>query len=223
MSDNKPLRSRLTGAWQLESYVALPSPGSPLDPVYPMTKSAQGILLYSSDGYMAANILIPGQRAFNAISEVGVDDAQWAEAGKRNFAYSGPFFITEEEGRGEVLRHKMQVSSNPNWTGDIQERTWRFEEDGKILVLSVDEPAEIKGEKRVPELRWRKINLLTRVLYPDPLLIEVEAGADVEVDGASELEVWLAVDDTDSPESPLVDAELMSELEDDKVPELPLL
>ncbi|KAI9664686.1 MAG: hypothetical protein M1821_006133 [Bathelium mastoideum] len=121
-----------------------------------MTEHCQGTLIYTPDGYISVHILNPGQKSFN-ITGSGVDDAQWAESAKRYLAYSGPFYITEEDGKGEVLRHDMQVSNRPAWVGEVQQRTWDFEEDGKVLILSVDEPVDMQGEKRIPELRWRKL------------------------------------------------------------------
>lgn len=137
----RPLRERLAGAWHLESYVAHPaSPDSKARPIHPMTKSVAGIILYTSDGYMSAQMLIPGQKPFK-LGEANSE--QWAEAGRRYMGYTGPFYITEEHGK-EVLRHSMQVSNMPGSVGDIQIRDWRFEEDGQVLVLGNDEPTPIK-------------------------------------------------------------------------------
>ena len=148
------------------SYIAYPTPTSPIQrPTYPMTKNLTGLIMYTQDGYMSAHMLIPGQKSFKRGEG---DDAQWAEAGKRCFAYAGPYYISDEEGGGregkgeegeeggedgrqtgtrghrEVLRHTFQVCSLPGWMGDIQVRTWAFEEDGQVLVLGSAEPTEIK-------------------------------------------------------------------------------
>lgn len=91
---------------------------------------------------MSAQFLIPGQQAFQRGTG---DEAQWAEAGKRFFAYSGPYYISNDGlGREETLRHTFQVCNLPGWVGDIQIRTHRFEEDGQVLVLGSEEPSEIK-------------------------------------------------------------------------------
>ena len=107
-----------------------------------MTKNVTGFIFYTPDGYMSAQFLIPGQQAFQR----GHGDAsQWAEAGKRFFAYSGPYYISNDGlGREETLRHTFQVCNLPGWVGDIQIRTHRFEEDGQVLVLGSEEPSEIK-------------------------------------------------------------------------------
>ena len=138
-----PLRQKLIGTWKLESYTAYPTPNSTIQrPTYPMTKNVTGSIMYTPDGYMSAQFLIPGQQSFKRGTG---EEAQWAEAGKRFFAYSGPYYVTHEGlGRGEILRHTFQVCNLPGWIGDIQIRTHRFEENGEVLVLGSEEPTEIK-------------------------------------------------------------------------------
>lgn len=166
------LRFRLLGAWKLESYMSLPmSPNSPSRPTYPMTKNVQGMIMYTSDGYMSAQLWIPGQLAFSP--DRGTE-SQWAETGKRYFGYCGPYYVSEEDNKVR-LRHGFRISSRPDLVKEIQIRAWRFEDEGKLLILSSEEPAEVKvrsqqghtyvenyaevvqGELRMPELRWRQM------------------------------------------------------------------
>lgn len=138
-----PLRQKLIGTWKLESYTAYPTPNSTIQrATYPMTKNVTGSIMYTPDGYMSAQFLIPGQQSFKRGTG---EDPQWAEAAKRFFAYSGPYYVTHEGlGREEILRHTFQVCNLPGWIGDIQIRTHHFEEDGQVLVLGSEEPTEIK-------------------------------------------------------------------------------
>jgi hypothetical protein len=137
------LRERIIGAWKLESYIAYPTPESPIQrPTFPMTKNVTGFIMYTPDGYLSAQMLIPGQHSFKRGEG---EEPQWAEAGKRFFAYCGPYYISNEgAGREEILRHTFQVCNLPGWIGDVQVRTHRFEEDGQVLVLGSEEPTEIK-------------------------------------------------------------------------------
>ena len=139
------LRSRLIGAWRLESYIAYPTASSPIQrPTFPMTKAVTGLIMYTPDGYMSAQMLIPGQSP-DGFKAKGGDGEAWTEAAKRCFSYAGPYYISHEgPGREEVLRHTFQVCSLPAWLGDIQVRTWTFEDDGKVLVLGSERPTEIK-------------------------------------------------------------------------------
>jgi hypothetical protein len=134
------LRVRLVGAWKLESYVYLAVPPSTTKPFHPMTRNVQGMILYTPDGYMSAQMQIPGQPKF----EVGkAKEAEWAECARRYFGYSGPYNISEEDGK-VVLKHEFRISYRPDLAGDIQVRGWRFEEDGKLLILGGEEPTMIK-------------------------------------------------------------------------------
>src|SRR5262249_37118826 len=135
------LRFRILGAWQLESYVAVPvSPTSLSKPIYPMTKNVQGMILYTADGYMSAQLSIPGQKPFS-IEEAS--ESQWAEAAKRYFGYCGPYYITDEEDHVR-LRHGFRLANRPSLVKEIQIRVWRFEDEGKLLVLRSEEPEEVK-------------------------------------------------------------------------------
>ncbi|GAB7341055.1 hypothetical protein MBLNU457_7377t1 [Dothideomycetes sp. NU457] len=162
------LQSRLIGAWRLESYTAYPLPTSKIQrPTFPMTKNVTGLIMYTPDGYMSAQMLIPGQKSFKRGEG---EESQYAEAGKRSFSYAGPYYISNEgEGREEVLRHTFMVCNLPGWVGDLQVRTWRFEEDGQVLVLGSEEPTEIKGDKRIPVLKWRRARNNTHGSPPPPM------------------------------------------------------
>jgi len=162
-----PLRDKIVGAWKLESYIAYPTPESPIQrPTFPMTKNVTGFIMYTPDGYLSAQMLIPGQQSFKRGEG---EEPQWAEAGKRFFAYCGPYYISDEgAGREEILRHTFQVCNLPGWIGDVQVRTHRFEEDGQVLVLGSEEPTEIKGDRRIPVLKWRRARDNTTGTPPAP-------------------------------------------------------
>ncbi|KAK5116913.1 hypothetical protein LTR62_006634 [Meristemomyces frigidus] len=163
----QPLRQRLIGTWKLESYIAHPTPESTIKrPTHPMTSRVTGFIMYTPDGYMSAQMLIPGQQSFKRGEG---EEPQWAEAGKRFFAYSGPYYITNEgAGREEVLRHTFQICNLPGWIGDIQVRTHEFEDEGQVLVLGSEEPTEIKGDKRIPVLKWRRARDNSEGVPPPP-------------------------------------------------------
>jgi len=108
------LRQRLIGTWKLESYIAYPTPRSTIQrPTFPMTRNVTGFIMYTPDGYMSAQMLIPGQQTFKRGEG---EDAQWTEAAKRFFGYSGPYYISDEgPGREEILRHTFQFCNLPGW------------------------------------------------------------------------------------------------------------
>ncbi len=57
----KTLHEQLVGAWKLVSYVEKPTDGS--EPFYPMGTEPQGIIMYTPDGYMSAQLMRPGRPA----------------------------------------------------------------------------------------------------------------------------------------------------------------
>ncbi|KAK4496248.1 hypothetical protein PRZ48_012228 [Zasmidium cellare] len=166
------LHERLQGTWRLESYVAHPTPESTVQrPTYPMTKNVTGLIMYTCDGYMSAQMLMPGQKGFDGSAE-----PQWAEAGKRSFTYAGPYYITKEgPGEQEVLRHSFELCILPNRVGEIEVRSHRFEEDDQVLVLGGEETTVIKGDVKIPVLRWRRVENNVGA-GPPPSLPEIKLG-----------------------------------------------
>ena len=55
----KSLRDQLVGAWELIEYSAH-LPNDPSNKKYPMGPDAKGIIMYTPDGYMSAQLLTPG-------------------------------------------------------------------------------------------------------------------------------------------------------------------
>ncbi|PGH26875.1 hypothetical protein AJ80_01457 [Polytolypa hystricis UAMH7299] len=125
-----------------------------------MGKDAQGIIMYTPDGYMSAQLMAPGAPPFAVADLNGGTQEELAEAMKRYLAYSGRFRVTELEGDGDgnrkvKLEHEMMVSSFPNWLGDVQERRVRVE--GEYLTGCSDEPSLVKGEEQLPTLLWKRM------------------------------------------------------------------
>jgi len=131
--------SRLIGTWQLVSYKAY-SAKEPEDFIYPMGKDCKGMLMYSIDGYMGAQMQEPGQANFSSPDLNGGSEAELADSARRYFGYTGEFYL-DESGDEPILKHKMQLSTFPNWLGNVQRRVMRFE--GDCLILSPEAPVEI--------------------------------------------------------------------------------
>lgn len=60
--------------------------------IYPMGKAAQGIIMYTPDGYMSAQLQTPGVASFDPPGT----DADWADVGRKYIAYTGRFFLDEK-------------------------------------------------------------------------------------------------------------------------------
>ncbi len=143
------LRERLIGAWKLVSYVEKPVDGSAA--FYPMGEKPQGIIMYTSDGYMSAQLMHPGRRPFASGDWFRGSDEEFKEEARSYIAYSGPFHTDEDK---QTLTHSMFVSLFPNWLGQTQPRVVKIERD--MLHLSSAVPIMSGGKKTMSYLTWRR-------------------------------------------------------------------
>src|SRR5258707_5566490 len=104
------LREQLIGAWRLVSYIESPVDGSPKR--VPMGEKAQGIIMYTPDGYMSAQLMTPGRRSFASGDWFKGTPEETAEEASGYIAYSGPFHVDEAR---QSLTHSMNVSLFPCW------------------------------------------------------------------------------------------------------------
>jgi len=88
------LREQLIGAWRLVSYIESPVDGSPKR--VPMGEKAQGIIMYTPDGYMSAQLMTPGRRNFASGDWFKGTPEETAEEASGYIAYSGPFHVDED-------------------------------------------------------------------------------------------------------------------------------
>ena len=151
------LRSQLIGAWELVEYSARKESDSQ-DKIYPMGRHAQGIIMYTPDGYMSAQLQIPGQPHFKADGLNGGTEAELQEAGKNYLAYTGPYYV-DESGKEPILQHHMTNCSFPNWLNDTQRRIVNITKEGDdtYLTLGPEGAAIVMGERRVLQLKWRRL------------------------------------------------------------------
>lgn len=151
---SKSIRDRLVGAWEMIEYCAhLPDDES--NKKYPMGQEAQGILMYTADGCMSAQILTPGQDRF----EFPGSSEDWIQVGKRYAAYSGPFEINESgDGEGPFALHHVRVASWPMLIGETQKRFIRFVDidNEEHLELSL-KTHDVFREGRWTRVRWRRL------------------------------------------------------------------
>lgn len=149
------LREKLIGAWELVEYAGhLPDDES--NKKYPMGPDAKGIIMYTPDGYMSAQLLTPGQPKF----EYPGEEKEWAQVGKNYIGYTGQFFVDEEgDEAGPVLMHQMRCAILPGLLGDVQRRLVKIqdESDGRYLILGVQGTMKVHGEDRVVRVRWRRL------------------------------------------------------------------
>ncbi len=149
MSDS--LRENLIGAWKLISYEERPTDGSAS--FYPMSEKPNGIIMYTPDGFMSAQLMHPERENFKSGDWFDGTDEEYRQEASTYIAYTGPFHVDEEK---KTLSHTMFISLFPNWTGQTQPRVVRLE--GDFLYLSTASPIMSSGKEVNSYLTWKRAN-----------------------------------------------------------------
>jgi hypothetical protein len=149
MALSSELRQALIGAWTLESYVETDLETGADD--YPFGVSPSGIIMYTPDGYMSAQLQKSARSAFVGGDMYLGEPAEYVEAGRTYIAYSGRFFVDEKSG---TISHEMAVSFFPNWTGQTQTRLIGLKTDR--LHLATDGSQLFNGKLRTAKLIWQR-------------------------------------------------------------------
>jgi len=143
------LRNQLIGAWTLVSYVEKPVDGSA--PFHPFGEVPKGIIMYTPDGFMSAQLCRPDRTPFASGDWFDGTPKEYEAEASTYIAYSGPFHVDEE---GQTLTHSMFISLFPNWVGQTQPRVVRIE--GGMLNLSTASPIISAGKLVNSYLQWRR-------------------------------------------------------------------
>ena len=151
------LRQRLVGAWRLVSYQEFPVDGS--DPFEPLGDQPQGIILYTPDGYMSAQLAKPDRPNFASGDWFAGTVEEYQAEASSYIAYTGPFHVDED---AQTLTHTMFISLFPDWTGQTQPRRVKLE--GDTLHLGTTAPIQSSGKTVNSVLVWRRAEPTT----PEP-------------------------------------------------------
>jgi hypothetical protein len=146
---SRGLREQLIGAWRLVSYVEKSVDGNP--DRLPMGKEPKGLILYTPDGYMSAQLMTPGRALFASGDWFEATPEEFEEEATGYVAYSGPFHVDETK---RTLTHSMDVSLFPNWIGQTQPRIVSIE--GDELHLSTAAPVKSGGASVMAYLTWKR-------------------------------------------------------------------
>jgi lipocalin-like protein len=143
------LREQLIGAWTLSSYVERDiATGIESQP---WGQRPLGLILYTADGYMSAQLQRPERPLFADGDLLRATLEEYAAAGSSYVAYSGRFFVDEAN---KSLSHEMAVSFFPNWFGQRQVRL--VEVRDQCLQLRTDGPQRLHGALKTVTLTWRR-------------------------------------------------------------------
>jgi hypothetical protein len=146
---SRRLKDQLLGTWRLISYVEVPVDGSAKR--YPMGHHPEGIILYTSDGYMSVQVMKEDRREVASNDWAVGTDEEFAEYARSFFAYSGRFEVDEA---GRIVRHSADVSLLPALVGHTQVRAAKIE--GDRLHLSTISPFSSAGAQVNAKLVWER-------------------------------------------------------------------
>lgn len=128
------LRDKIRGAWQLVSYVVQDDQDGPV--THPLGTDAQGLIIYTHDGYMSAQLMRRDRPDYDQPDTGGGTAEQTAAAAAGYLAYSGPYVVDEDTA---IVHHDVVVSLLPNWLGTVQLRHSTLA--GDRLTLVAEAPA----------------------------------------------------------------------------------
>jgi hypothetical protein len=126
------LRENILGTWRLVSYVEQDDRGGPV--VFPLGRDAVGVIMYTSDGYMSAQLMRSGRHEYDQPDIGGGTIQQAAAAAEGYLAYSGPYDVDEA---ARVVHHRVAVSLLPNWLETVQVRHGSLKDNQLTLVAEI--------------------------------------------------------------------------------------
>lgn len=107
-------REDLLGAWELVSFVSVDRDGNE---TYPYGEGARGIILYTDDGYMSAQIMNPDRAGISGY-----------------LTYTGAYRF---DAATDTVFHDAEVALWHSWRGTTQVRSARMV-DGDLYLSSAD-------------------------------------------------------------------------------------
>jgi hypothetical protein len=134
----------LIGSWELTAWETR------LDDqvLRPLGDRPRGLLLYTVDGWMAVQIILPDRARIATVDPLGGSEQERAAAYAGCLAYCGQY-----EPRGGQVVHQIELSSFPNWVGDKQVRFLELDNDELVLRTP---PIQSPDGVVVSELRWAR-------------------------------------------------------------------
>jgi hypothetical protein len=135
---------RLVGAWQLQHWQVVYADGATTEPFRP---HADGLLLYTDDGWMSACIMAAGRARLSPGNPREAPEFERAAAFDGYFSYAGRWRIL-----GRRVQHEVTLALNPGLVGTLQLRDAQLAE--RELTLSAEE--SLRSGTRLHRLTWRR-------------------------------------------------------------------
>lgn len=146
-----PVGEQLLGAWALLSYTD-EQDGQP--DAHPFGITPQGVLIYTADGFVSAQLMNPTRAPVRSADWHGGDPSELAQAAAGYIAYCGRYEVNEEQ---RTITHIPSVALLPNLIGVEQHRTISL--DAGLLTLQTEALPSVTGGLTSSRLEWTKIPL----------------------------------------------------------------
>jgi hypothetical protein len=141
---------QLIGTWKLVSseFKYIYSDGQM---VYPLGRDAAGLLIYTSSGYMSAQLMRPGRPSFESgnLNRGTLEEIRAAFHGY--ISYYGTYHVNTEQ---HVIIHHVEGSYFPNWMG--QDLVRFFQLSGDQLTLT-SAPIQVGSREMSAQLIWERV------------------------------------------------------------------
>jgi len=138
------------GVWKLISCDAIRKNGTVL-PIY--GKNPVGRLYYDAAGNMSVHMMKSGRPNFVDKTKFRATPSEMRAAYESYEAYFSTYKVDEAN---HLIHHTVLGGLFPNWTGTIQSRCYKFEDDR--LTLSTDPIGSVAKERAIVILVWERIN-----------------------------------------------------------------
>ncbi len=135
----------IVGTWRLVRFHARNAKGNTRPA---LGENAQGLLVYTAEGYMIAILSEAGRAPFRSDDFRGATPEEALLAVKSYISYSGRYTVGER-----TVTHHVEASLFPNWIGQDQVRSFRFEQGNLILGTP---PVVLSGGEWTFELLWER-------------------------------------------------------------------
>ena len=129
---------------------------------YPHGPDALGLIVYTPDGYMSAQIMTRNRPCYDRPAARGDTAQESAAAATGYLAYSGRYSVDNSTGD---IHHHVMVSLLPNWLGHTQIRHSQLDSEQLTLSANTSLP---NGSTMTSTLVWARASLVPPARWSKP-------------------------------------------------------
>ncbi|MBL1119479.1 lipocalin-like domain-containing protein [Streptomyces sp. 110] len=144
------VRTRLSGSWRMTDWKVFCGEEE-LDPPLGPAADCAGLLIYTDEGTMSANLTLLERPPFADGSLDGGTQQERADAYRSVIAYAGTYDVDELT---EAVVHHVEIATFPNFVGTDLTRTCIFEDENTLKLDTP--PMKMGGEWLGSYIRWQR-------------------------------------------------------------------